>query len=50
MITEKNKRAVVENIEDPIKVFEELAKKIKYRKKIDVHAIEKEYEERWKKS
>lgn len=36
--------------EDIVKKLEEYAKKIKFRGKIDPHAIEEEYEERWKRA
>lgn len=35
---------------DVVAVFEEIAKSIKYSKKIDPHAYEEELEQRWKKS
>lgn len=35
---------------NPVKVFEEIAKSVKYNKKIDPHIYEEELEERWKKS
>jgi len=35
--------------DDPIKKLRSLAKKLKIRK-FDIHAIEEEYEERWKRS
>ena len=36
-------------IKDSVKVFEEIAKSVKYSKEIDPHAYEEEIMERWKK-
>ncbi len=50
-IEENNQMLVIEKPkEDIIKKLEAFAKKIRFREKIDVHAIEEEYEERWKKA
>jgi len=50
MIEENNNLLVIEKPqEDIIKKLENFAKKIKLRK-FNIHAIEEEYEERWKKS
>ncbi|MBS3149717.1 AbrB/MazE/SpoVT family DNA-binding domain-containing protein [Candidatus Woesearchaeota archaeon] len=52
IIFEENSQSLVlkkpnENI---VKVFEEIAKKVRFKGKIDVHAIEEQYEERWKRA
>lgn len=49
VLRENNQNLVIEKKEDPIAEMEKLAKSINYNKKIDMHAIEEEYEERWKK-
>ncbi|MBI2671827.1 AbrB/MazE/SpoVT family DNA-binding domain-containing protein [Candidatus Woesearchaeota archaeon] len=49
VLRENNQNLVIEKKEDPIVEMEKLAKSINYNKKIDMHAIEEEYEERWKK-
>jgi len=53
VIIELNEEGILieKNIDrDPVKVFEEIAKSVKYNKRIDPHAYEEELEERWKKS
>lgn len=51
VLREEGKVIVVEKPkEDIVKKLEEYAKKIRFRGKIDVHAIEEEYEERWKRA
>ena len=51
VIFEENNQALLVKRykEDIVKFFEETAKKIKLRK-FDLHAIEEQYEERWKKA
>lgn len=52
VIFEENSQALLlkKPNEDIIKILEESAKKIKFRGKIDPHAIEEQYEERWKRA
>jgi len=51
IIKENNDTLILEKPkEDIVKKLEEMAKKIRFNKKINVHAIEEEYEERWKKA
>ena len=50
VLMENSNNLVIEKISDPIKKMEEWAKEIKWNKKINLHAIEEEYEERWKKA
>lgn len=48
---EENNKTIIEKVKsDPISVFEKIAKSKKRRFKLDVHAIEKEYEERWRRA
>ena len=51
IIKEDNNILILEKSkEDIVKKLEEMAKKIRFNKKINVHSIEEEYEERWKKA
>ena len=51
LIKEENQALLIEKPkEDIVKKLREYAQKIRFRGKIDPHAIEEEYEERWKKT
>ena len=47
IMREDHQAIVIEKPQDPVEALRELAKKLKIRKRVDVHAIEEEYEERW---
>ena len=49
-IQEEENKLVIEKPQDPISEFKLIAKKMHVKKKIDVHAVEEEYEERWKRA
>ena len=49
MVTESEQTLIIKkSAVDPIKTFSDLAQKIKWRTKVNAHAIEEEYTERWK--
>ncbi|MBI2499612.1 AbrB/MazE/SpoVT family DNA-binding domain-containing protein [Candidatus Woesearchaeota archaeon] len=51
IIEENNQTLILEKPkEDIVKKLEAFAKKIRFEGKINIHAIEEEYEERWKKA
>ena len=47
IMREDHQAIVIEKPRDPVDALHELAKRLKIRKRVDVHAIEEEYEERW---
>lgn len=47
IMREDHQAIMIEKPQDPVEALRELAQRLKIRKRVDVHAIEEEYEERW---
>ena len=49
VIREKEDKLIIEKPKSPVEALKNIAKTIRFNKRIDPHAIEEEHEERWKK-